>query len=170
MVKCFMKNNTYNLLDLVFVPHLSNFPLKPKQFLNNFGEIAALKVTFDGQSCIFSTGGYEYDEYGVETHYRVAFPANEKIAVILSDIYGKEIMFIEESNKITETLKVCDFVPCLFSQTVKPKNLILETCDCMGFVTQLPSAETNYRYVNLVDGELYKYAVFFNIADGTTVV
>ena len=85
--------------------------------------------------------------------------------------FNKEFMVIEESNKITETLKVCDFVPCLFSDTIKTSQITSDSCDCMGFVTQVPSAETNYRYVNLVDGKLYKYAVLFHfdIVDGSTV-
>ena len=32
-----------------------------------------------------------------------------------------------------------------------------------------PSKDTDYKYLNLVDGKLYKFAVLFNFVDGSTV-
>lgn len=161
----------FNADELVFVPTVATTPLKPTPILDNFGEIVALKVKDGNKSCLFSVYGYEYDDYGVETTRIVAFPANYHVCEILSELYGMEFGLLPNNHNqiIEETLKVCDFVPCLFSDTLKSNEITLDNCDCMGFVVELPSDDTNYKYLNLVDGKMYNYAVFFKFADGTTV-
>ena len=161
----------FNANDLVYVPSVSTIPLKPTPFLDNHGEIVAFRVKDGDRSCVFSVSGHEYDEYGVETSRIVAFPNTDRVCEILSELYGVkfEREFERSASNVEEMLKVCDFVPCLFSDTLKSSQITLDNCDCMGFVVEPPSKDTDYKYLNLVDGKLYKFAVFFHFVDGSTV-
>ena len=59
---------------------------------------------------------------------------------------------------IADCLRFCKIVPCLFSNEIYNNKITLGNCDCMGFVVEMPSAETEFKYVNLVDGKKYEYA------------
>ena len=70
---------------------------------------------------------------------------------------------------IADCLRFCKIVPCLFSNEIYNNEITLDNCDCMGFVVELPSAETEFKYVNLVDGKKYEYAVLFDNNSGDTI-
>lgn len=77
-----------------------------------------------------------------------------------SDLVAEE--YLNSNILIADCLRFCKLVPCLFSNEFYNNEITLENCDCMGFVAEIPSAKTEYKYVNLVDGKKYEYVVLLS--------
>lgn len=162
-----------NKKDLVYVPAISANKLTLTPVVE-MGITVAYTVSANGETVKFTVNGFEIDENGNETTKLVAWIANDRNCELLSSLYGEEF----ESNTqeslnsnilIADCLRFCKIVPCLFSNEIYNNEITLDNCDCMGFVVELPSAETEFKYVNLVDGKKYEYAVLFDNNSGDTI-
>ena len=161
------KSFTFNKQDKVFIPALSTNALAITPVVE-FGITIAYTATAYGKTFKFTVNGFEIDENGNELKNLVGvFPATERYAELLSDLHDEEFItelhdeeFIINSNiMIAECLKFCKIVPCLFSNSVYNNEITLENCESMGFVTEIPSSENGFKYINIADGKKYEFAV-----------
>ena len=159
------KSFTFNKQDKVFIPALSTIALAITPVVE-FGITIAYTATANGKTFKFTVNGFEIDENGNELKNLVGvFPATERYAELLSELHDEEFIIIDEefiinSNiLIAECLKFCKIVPCLFSNSVYNNEITLENCESMGFVTEIPSSENGFKYINIADGKKYEFAV-----------
>ena len=158
------KSFTFNKQDKVFIPALSTNTLAITPVVE-FGITIAYTATANGETFKFTVNGFEIDENGNELKNLVAvFPATEHYAELLSELHDEEFSLEEVINSnilIADCLKLCKIVPCLFSNSVYNNEITLENCDCMGFVTEIPSSENGFKYINIADGKKYEFATVF---------
>ena len=165
------KSFTFNKQDKVFIPALSTNALTITPVVE-FGITIAYTATANGETLKFTVDGFEIDENGNElNNINAVFPATEHYAELLSELelHDKEFSLEEDeaininSNIfIADWLKYCKIAPCLFSNSVYNNEITLENCDCMGFVTEIPSSENGFKYINIADGKKYEFACVFN--------
>lgn len=153
------KSFTFNKHDKVFIPALSTNALAITPVVV-FGITIAYTATANGETFKFTVNGFEIDETGNELKNLVAvFPATKHYAELLSELHDA---FFINSIVIANYLKVCKIAPCLFSNSVYSNEITLENCDCMGFVTEIPSSENGFKYINIADGKKYEFACVFD--------
>lgn len=162
------KSFTFNKQDKVFIPALSTNALTITPVVV-FGITIAYTATANGETFKFTVNGFEIDENGNELKNLVAvFPATEHYVELLSELHDEEFSleeydeFFINSIMIADYLKVCKIAPCLFSNSVYNHKITLENCDCMGFVTEIPSSENGFKYINIADGKKYEFATVFD--------
>ena len=171
------KSFTFNKTDKVFIPALSTNALSITPVVE-LGITIAYTANTNGETLKFTVNGFEIDEKGNELKNIVAvFPATEYYAELLSELLEEEFTLEEDEEinnnsniLIADCLKFCKMVPCLFSNSVYNNAITLENCDCMGFVTEVPSAENGFKYTNIADGKKYEYAVLFDNNTGDTII
>ena len=157
----------------VYVPSVSSKVLATDTITINKGKKVFIAVEIDGNDrythLMFDENGYKVDENGNKKgSNKVAFKVTEKNQAILSELYEKEFESGFNHNELIKTaLEYMEFVPCLFSNTVKNEDLTKDNADCVGYVNIMPNAINEYKYFNayynVATGDSYKYATVLDL-------
>lgn len=154
----------------VYVPSVSTKVLATE----NKGQKVFIAVEIGGNNrythLMFDEDGYKVDENGkkIGKGHKVAFKVTEKTQAILTELFGKEfenalVSGFNHNELIKIGLECMDFVPCVFSNTVKNEDLTKNNADCLGYVKFMPNASTEYKYFNVATGDVYKYATVLHL-------